>query len=205
MMIQMTDDSAKNALHGSWIWIWIWIPTILTLHERWLWTKEEKAIIDGWKQQLTGDSKKRKLSLSLWHATKIHEWVYLEVDEFQLIQAQQVRTDHDGIQTNSEDALEYKDEYQQETVDWRSTGWNYWSIVFDAAEIVEPVYKATCGDNRDDTVVTFAPRKQWNAEKGWVPPRTAQTCPSGRCQGCWEISTCCMYCSCVFGAFFSGR
>jgi hypothetical protein len=33
--------------------------------------------------------------------------------------------------------------------------------VFDAAEIVEPIYKATCGDNRDGTVVTFAPRKEW--------------------------------------------
>jgi hypothetical protein len=48
---------------------------------------------------------------------QINAKIYLEVDEFQLIQAEQVRTDYGGIQTNSEDALEYKDEYQQQTVD----------------------------------------------------------------------------------------
>ncbi len=74
-----------------------------------------------------GRLEETKTNPIFWHATRIHECqVYLmEVDEFQLVQAHQVRTDYGGIQTNSEDALEYKDEYQQQTVDWRSTDWNY--------------------------------------------------------------------------------
>lgn len=94
---------------------------------------------------------------------------YQEIDEFETIAKFSLEADSGGIETSSEDPLEFKEEYQQQTAEGNPV--KTLNELYDAADVAFPIYQTmiknivdkvcqVCGvEDRDSIYLTFAPLK----------------------------------------------